>query len=265
MAPRLIDLSRLSEKQLNDLSRHMRKDKHGLKKPEYRPEPADVRVFIPLAKEIARKSCQLDRIEDNFKASKFRHFESIRGDGFRSHLSYYLGFLFETSVQMAVMDFSRENPELLTIMHDRCGMLGDGTIFSADSRGSAIFYKQADNGRTLQTYAEIDMVGELHENNGVVPVIFEATLMNGHHRDFKLKRKADLLEEIYGKRPYFCVVRPAYDGEETGAHIQLGNDRGVWRDILIPRNDALRSLAMRLLNEEHEAVACKREETAYGA
>lgn len=263
MAPRLIDLSRLNERQMDELCRRMKRDK-GAMKPRFRTEPADEDVFMPLSEGIARESRGIERIESYFKATKARKPGNDNEERSRDHYSYYLGFLFETSVQMAILDFARENPDVFSVLRDKCGVLESGAIYSADSRGNMVFFAQADGGRTLRTLAEIDLVGELHDISGTVPVIFEITLMNARHRDFKLKRKAELLEEIYGRKPYFCIVRPAYGGEEEGAHVRLGSERGVWREILVPRNDALRSLARRLLNEE-KVPGGKLGETALGA
>jgi hypothetical protein len=251
MAARVIDISRMSEKQLSEISRRMRRNSHFRNSTAYRAEPVDERVFAPLADTIAKDGCRLDRIEENFRATKFRHFENIRGDGFRSHISYYLGFLFETAVQMSILRFSQENPELITVLRDTSGTLSGGRYFSVDSRGSAVFYRPADNGRAMQTIAEIDLVGEIREMGSVVPVIFEITLMNDHRKDFKIRRKSELLEELYGHKPYFCVVRPAYTDEVPGVSLQFSAERGVWRDMLTPRNDAIRALASRLLDEEH--------------
>jgi len=265
MGARAIDLSRMSEKQLDELSRRMRKHRHDAHRPAYRAEPVDETVFTPLAEAIAKDGCRLDQIENNFRSTKFRHFQSIRGDGFKSHISYYLGFLFETAVQMSILRFSQENPELMSVLRETSGVLEDGRRYSVDSRGSAVFYRPADNGRTMQTVAEIDLVGEIRENGAVVPVIFEITLMNGHRKDFKSKRKAELLGELYGRKPYFCVIRPAYNNEEPGASLQFSPERGIWRDLLLPRNDAIRALASRLLDEEHATNNADSRESAMGA
>lgn len=266
MAARVIDISRMSEKQLAEISRRMRKDRSFRRSLAYRTEAVDERVFTPLAEAIAKDGCELDMIEKNFRATKFRHFEEMRGDGFKSHISYYLGFIFETAVQMSILRFSQENPELVTVLRNTGGALESGCQYSVDSRGSAVFFRPADNGRALQTIAEIDLVGEIREMAGVVPVIFEITLMNGYRKDFKNKRKSELLEEIYGRKPYFCVVRPAYNGEEPGVSLEFNIERGIWRNILIPRNDAIRALASRLLDEEHSARAGQvREAQASGA
>jgi hypothetical protein len=265
MAARVIDISRMSEKQIAEMSRRMRRDKDFKRSLAYRAEAVDERVFAPLAEAIAKDGSRLDMIEKNFRATKFRHFENIRGDGFKSHISYYLGFLFETAVQMSILRFSQENPELLTVLRNTGGIMEHGQMFSVDSRGSAVFFRDADNGRAKQTIAEIDLVGEIHEMGGIVPVIFEITLMNGHRKDFKNKRKSELLEEMYGRKPYFCVVRPAYNEEETGVSIEFSAERGVWRNILTPRNDAIRALAARLLEQEHEAKENEKQAAGCGA
>jgi hypothetical protein len=265
MAARVIDISRMSEKQLAEISRRMRRDRNYKRSLAYRAEPVDTRVFAPLAEAIAKDGCELDRIEKNFRATKFRHFEDIRGDGYKSHISYYLGFLFETAVQMSILRFSQENPELMSVLRNTGGALSCGQQYSVDSRGSAVFFRPADNGRVMQSIAEIDLVGEIHEMGSVVPVIFEITLMNAHRKDFKNKRKSELLEEMYGRKPYFCVIRPAYNGEETGVSIEFSAERGVWRNMLTPRNDAIRALASRLLDEEHAARPDGRQAGAMGA
>lgn len=265
MGARLIDISRMSERQLSEFSHHLRRKMREGYAPNYRPEPADRTVFAPLAEAIARDGLGIDEIEVNFRATKLRHFEAIRGGGLKGHMGYYLGFLFETAIQMSILKFAQENPGLMVVLRDTSGVFDDGRRFNVDSRGTATFYMPADNGRATRTIAEIDLVGEIHENGSIVPVIFEITLMNGHRKDFKSRRKTELLEELYGRRPYFCVVRPAYNSEEPGSSIHFSPERGVWRDLLIPRNDAIRALASRLLSEEHSAKAAEVAETAMGA
>jgi len=265
MAARVIDLSRLSEKQLCELGRHIGRNRHGAGKPEFRHEPADENLFVPLAKAIAKEECGIDRVEEKFRATKFRNFEHIRGSGYRGHLSYYLGFLFETAVQLSILRFSQENPELLTVLRERSGELSGGRHYSVDSRGSAVFHRPVDNGRTLQTIAEIDMVGELHEGCDVFPVIFEITLMNDRRKDFNIRRKSELIEEIYGRKPYFCVISPAYEEEVPGVTLQFSVDRGAWRDMRVPRNDGIRALASRLFDEEHAAKENGKQASSCGA
>ncbi len=264
MGARMIDVSRLSERQLCEVSRRMGR-KGGHARLAYRPEPVDDSVFAPLCESIARDGCRLDAIEENFRASRLRRFDAMRHDGFRSHFSYYLGFLFETAIQMSILKFSQEIPESFRVVRDVSGELRGGARYEVDSRGSALFYRPADNGRSMKTLAEIDLVGEIRDGAAVIPVMFEITLMNGSRKDFKSRRKAALLEEIYGRKPYFCVIRPAYDDEEPGSHIRFRPERGVWRDILIPRNDSIRALASRLLEEERAPDQAQEAGAALGA
>ncbi|MCI0503335.1 hypothetical protein L0Y65_01335 [Candidatus Micrarchaeota archaeon] len=251
MAARLIDISRLSGKQLDELARTMKKHRHDDYKPAFRTEPADRMVFAPLAEAIARDGCRVEEIEKNFRATKFRNFERMRSGGEKSHLSYYLGFLFETAVQMSILRFSQENPELLSVLRNTSGELDGGRRFMTDSRGSAVFYKPTGSGRTTRMIAEIDLVGEIHDSGDTAPAIFEITLMNGCRKNFKSRRKGELLGELYGRKPYFCVIRPAYNDEKPGASIQFSRERGFWRDLLVPRNEAIREIALRLIEEEH--------------
>ncbi len=242
MAARMIDLSRLSQKQLDELAWQVR---HGKHKPRFREDAADRMVFAPLAESISGWKCPEAELECAFRSGmNRRHWNGSRDSGAMSH---YLGFLFETYVQLAMLKFAGENPGLISILRDSFGTVGDSCRYSADSCGTAVFTRHHKG--LLKPFAEIDTIAEISSGPWLVPAIFEITLMNGERKDFKARRKSRLVEEMYGRRPYFCIVRPAYRDEETGLRLKLDVKKGAYREILVEQNMDVRRLAERLARE----------------
>ncbi len=249
MAARVIDASRFDDRQYFDFVRDMKKPDNGRRwQPRFSRERIDEELFGPLAERIIRGGTKMEDAEKTFRSSVY-HFERARGSGLEVHFANYIGFLFETAIQLAILDFARDNPGVLSVLTNLSGELRSGYSYTINSRGSATFI----NPRGASA-AEIDAIGEYRDGPGIVPVMFEITLMKWKRR-YNSRKKMKLVEGMRGCEPSFCIIRQAGREEMPGAYLRTHPGRGTWRDVLVPRNDALPPLADKLMREEHEARA----------
>ncbi len=224
----------------------------GEKGPDAQPAAAkssgrmDRHLFLPLTDFLAN---------DRYKPKEFLRWVLRNRLPFHSRIldeDYAAGFLMEWYVKWSLFRFSADRQYLFTLNSSSNGILGNGTIYRTGP-GWNVSFIRPDEPPGRRAITEIDIIGEYHEGDVMKPIIFEIKSSkcldeNKIRLLSAIRRRIELVSEIYHTEPYVCVVRPVWIGEDPGFRTEDYPGISELRYVLTPPAPHLRELA-KLLEE----------------
>ncbi len=162
------------------------------------------------------------------------------------------GFLMECYVKWSLSRYSEERPFLFTLNSSSEGTLSNGHRYFTGPGWNVTVINPAER-RGRRRITEIDAIGEYHDGTEILPIIFEIKsskcLDDSKLRLLTvLRKRIEVVQEMYDAEPYVCVVRPVWEGESPGFRKESHPGIKDLRYMLMPPAPHFREIA-RMLEE----------------